>query len=168
MVRVIACCLLALACIGCDPGPTPPNPAGQTLNTVPVLPEEKDTELVAATQKAQATLGQFQVAIKSPATPKVEYSIKAKFVDGAKAEQIWLANVTFDGAQYRAKIGNAPLEVANVTLNQDVAVAPKDVLDWMIIDNGKLIGGYTVRVLRSRMKEPERKEFDMLLGITAD
>ena len=35
-----------------------------------------------------------------------------------------------------------------------------DASDWMIIDDGYLIGGYTILALRDQMPEAEQKEFD--------
>ena len=35
-----------------------------------------------------------------------------------------------------------------------------EISDWMYIKNSVLHGGYTIRLLRDRMTEEERKEFD--------
>ncbi len=38
----------------------------------------------------------------------------------------------------------------------------------MYIENGKLFGGYTIKVLRNRMTEEERKQFDAESGMQID
>lgn len=37
--------------------------------------------------------------------------------------------------------------------------------DWMIIEDNKLIGGYTIKNLRNKMTEEERKAFDGSFGV---
>jgi len=38
----------------------------------------------------------------------------------------------------------------------------------MYLENGKLFGGYTIRVLRNNMSEEERKQFDSESGMQID
>ena len=47
-----------------------------------------------------------------------------------------------------------------VHLGQRVSVAPQDVTDWMFLKDGKLIGGYTTRVLYARLSPEDKAEFD--------
>ena len=47
-------------------------------------------------------------------------------------------------------------------------VSPGEIQDWMIIDDGRLVGGYSVRVLAERMSEDERKEMEEHMGFTMD
>jgi uncharacterized protein YegJ (DUF2314 family) len=50
--------------------------------------------------------------------------------------------------------------VSNVKIGDQATVDPESISDWMFVDNGKLVGGYTVRVLRDAMSAAEREEFD--------
>ena len=43
---------------------------------------------------------------------------------------------------------------------QWVSFDPDDITDWMYIEDGRLIGGYTTRLLRERMSPEERKQLD--------
>jgi uncharacterized protein YegJ (DUF2314 family) len=52
------------------------------------------------------------------------------------------------------------MDVKNVHLRQRVTVAPRDVSDWMFVRNGKLMGGYTTRVLNARLSPDQRAQFD--------
>jgi uncharacterized protein YegJ (DUF2314 family) len=47
-----------------------------------------------------------------------------------------------------------------VKLGDEVVLDKSEVSDWMYIDDGLLVGGYTVLELRSQMSEEERKQFD--------
>jgi uncharacterized protein YegJ (DUF2314 family) len=68
--------------------------------------------------------------------------------------------VTFDGKNFHGRIDNKPLEVKNVRFGQRVTVDPKEVSDWMFLKDGKLMGGYTTRVLYARLSPEEKAEFD--------
>jgi uncharacterized protein YegJ (DUF2314 family) len=45
-------------------------------------------------------------------------------------------------------------------MGERVTVAPQDVTDWMFLKDGKLIGGYTTRVLYARLSPEDKAEFD--------
>ena len=53
-----------------------------------------------------------------------------------------------------------PLDVKTVTFGDQTEVLPSKISDWMIVEDNKLIGGYTIRVLRDRMPDDKKKEFD--------
>ena len=48
----------------------------------------------------------------------------------------------------------------NVQLGQRVTLAPREVSDWMFLKNGKLMGGYTTRVLYARLSPEDKALFD--------
>jgi uncharacterized protein YegJ (DUF2314 family) len=68
--------------------------------------------------------------------------------------------VTYDGKSFHGLVDNRPMDVKNVHLGEHVAIAPNQVTDWMFVKDGKLIGGYTTRILYARLSPEERAEFD--------
>ena len=66
----------------------------------------------------------------------------------------------YGGKVFRGKINNDPELVKNVKIGQSITVEPKQISDWMYINQGKLVGGTTVRVLRDNLSPSERKGFD--------
>lgn len=42
---------------------------------------------------------------------------------------------------------------------------PEDVFDWMVIDNGHLLGGFTLRVTRESLAPEERAAYDRYIGV---
>jgi uncharacterized protein YegJ (DUF2314 family) len=65
-------------------------------------------------------------------------------------------------------VDNLPANVTSVKLGDQVEIEQDKISDWFYLDNGKLVGGNTIRVIRSRMKASERKKFDKQFGITID
>jgi uncharacterized protein YegJ (DUF2314 family) len=49
-----------------------------------------------------------------------------------------------------------------------VKTAKNEISDWMYVENKKLIGGYTIRVLRDNMPPEERREFERSVPFTLD
>jgi uncharacterized protein YegJ (DUF2314 family) len=65
-------------------------------------------------------------------------------------------------------VNNDPDTVKNVKIGQKVSIEPSKISDWMFVENGKLVGGYTIRVLRDTMSAGERAEFDKSAGFVID
>ena len=56
------------------------------------------------------------------------------------------------------------MDVTTVKLNQKIGIDRNLVSDWMIIENGRLIGGYTIRAIREGYKGIDLQNFDKSLG----
>jgi uncharacterized protein YegJ (DUF2314 family) len=127
----------------------------------------EDSEMNSAIQEASRTLDVFIDNLQSPKPTQRDFSIKARFAydaDEGHYEHIWIDNVAYVGGKFRGRIANDPLYVERLKLGDAVAIDRSDVTDWMFVDNGKLVGGYTLRVMRGRLSPKEREEFDASLG----
>jgi uncharacterized protein YegJ (DUF2314 family) len=122
--------------------------------------DDDDPQMKAAIEKARATLPDFVRALQSPKPSQRGFSIKTPITDGTHTEHMWLQPVTFDGKQYRGTVDNQPEKVTGVKLGSIRSIDPHQVTDWMYIDNGKLVGGYTIRVVREKLGPKERDDFD--------
>lgn len=118
-----------------------------------------------AMDKAKLTLHYFEECLKQPKPNQVYFSIKVKIVDGEMIEHIWLTEPNFDDdGNLFGVIGNKPIDVQNVRLHQKIGIENNLVSDWMIIENGRLIGGYTIRAMRDKLSGAELTNFDKGLG----
>ena len=120
---------------------------------------ETDPEMDRAIQSAHDSVDTFILALRNRAPTQVGFSVKKPFKDGTQVEHIWLSDASFDGTVFRGRVDNEPVDVTNVKLGDKATVSKGEVSDWFYIDGGKLVGGYTLRVLYSRMSEAEKKEF---------
>jgi uncharacterized protein YegJ (DUF2314 family) len=75
---------------------------------------------------------------------------------------------TFDGTQFTGTVNNEPEKVNSVRMGQKLTVAPERISDWMYIENRKLVGGETLRVLRAALAPAERADFDKSVPFTID
>jgi uncharacterized protein YegJ (DUF2314 family) len=121
---------------------------------------DDDPRMNAAMEKARATVKTFVAALKSPKAGQSAFSIKMAFTDGGNTEHMWLTPVTFDGSKFTGTVNNEPEKVKSVKMGQKVTVASDKISDWMYIENRKLVGGETLRVLRDALTPAERADFD--------
>jgi len=129
----------------------------------------EDERMNWAIEKANLTLWYFEESLANPQPHQVYFSIKVKIIEEENGEHIWLTEPHFDdeGHLY-GTIGNEPVDVTSVKLNQKIGIDRKSISDWMIIENGKLIGGYTIRAIRDDIPDHERVAFDKSIGLYID
>ena len=122
-----------------------------------------------AMEKARLTIGYFKRSLSHPLPGQTYFSLKAKITDGTEVEHLWLNTLSFDesGNAY-GNVGNEPVNVKNVSMGKRIGVTSENISDWMIVENGKLIGGYTIRVIRENVEEKDRPAFDKSINLFID
>lgn len=96
--------------------------------------------------------------------------VKAPFFDPSpddsrpEAEHMWLDEIEFDGLVVSGVLLNQPNWVTSVSEGDQVSVPLSEISDWMYACLGKVCGGYTINVLRSKMDAAERAQHDEAWG----
>lgn len=129
--------------------------------------ESDDKEMAEAIEKANQTLTDFNAVLSNP---KIEVkSLKVKFeTSNGGGEHIWLTDVQYKNGKYSGILDNEPEYITEYKIGDKIEVDNSKISDWMYIKNGKLFGGYTMKLLRSRMTETEREQFDAESGMQID
>lgn len=164
-MKLLSTLLITLAAAGAACAQTETTHLAGRENKMPGPPgyvnvPDKDRAMDRAMNHAQHSLGFFIAVLRANKPDDDGFEIKKAFVDGDAVEQLWIADLSFDGKNFEGKINNKPIDVHNVKLGQKVTVSPREVSDWMFIKNGNLMGGYTTRVLYARLSPEERARFD--------
>lgn len=116
-------------------------------------------------EKAKLTLHYFEACLQAPKPGQAYFSIKVKIADQGKVEHIWLNNPSFDeDGNLFGEVGNLPIDISNIELGKKIGIQKELVSDWMIIENGRLIGGYTIRAMRDGLQGTALTQFDKNLG----
>jgi uncharacterized protein YegJ (DUF2314 family) len=110
--------------------------------------------------KARKTVGKFIDALKHPTASQTDFEVKKPFVQGNEVEHIWLSDVQFTGSRFQGRVDNTPRKIRGIKIGQIVSVNPNEISDWVYIDSGKLVGGYTIRAHYDQMTPDQKKEFD--------
>ena len=142
--------LLCLLTFGCAPrSPVPSTPT--TSST--------DVELEAAIEQARASLDTFIAKITTPHADRTFVAVKVRFTPpGESPQDIWVDEVTYTGGILRGNVGD-DIPALKLEAGEKITVDEDDILDWMIVEDGKLIGGYTIRLAVQRMSPEERERF---------
>src|SRR6266481_8418995 len=113
-----------------------------------------------AVTEARKTVGEFIAALKHPAPDQQDFEIKKAFVQNGQVEHIWLSDVQLVGSRFQGRIDNQPRKIQGLKLGQLVSINRNEISDWLYVDHGKLVGGYTVRVQYNELSAKEKQEFD--------
>jgi uncharacterized protein YegJ (DUF2314 family) len=113
-----------------------------------------------AVQEARKSVKKFIAALKHPGSGQQDFEVKKPFVQGDQVEHIWLSDVQFVGNHFQGHIDNQPRKIPGLKMGQLVTVKPNEISDWMYIDNGTLVGGYTVRAHYNELTPQQKQEFD--------
>jgi len=113
-----------------------------------------------AVTQARKTVGKFIAALKNPGPGQQDFEVKKPFVQGNQVEHIWLSDVQFVGKHFEGRVDNQPRKVQGVKLGQLVSVNPNEISDWLYVDSGKLVGGYTVRAHYNELSPQQKQAFD--------
>lgn len=120
--------------------------------------KSEDEEMNAAILQANETLDDFKKGLLDPTADS--HALKVKFSNEKGIEHMWIGDIVYKDGQYSGILNNEPEYITEYKSGDKIEVDASKISDWMYLVNGKLHGGYTLRVLRDRMTEEERKQLD--------
>ena len=127
-----------------------------------------DEEMNEAIRQSRLTFDNFLAAFNGKNASQRSFSVKMPFATEFGAEHIWLTNMDIKDGKLFGIVDNLPQSVNTVRLGDVVEIEKDKISDWFYIENDRLVGGLTIRVLRDRMSSSERKRFDRTLGARID
>lgn len=131
--------------------------AAQESNVV--LAPEGDLEMAVAKQKARACLPAFWSAIRARGSHDQAFNVKIPLTraDG-RVEYVWAVEPKCSAkAHCRARLNNEA-SGAGRKIGETITFKEQDIVDWMFLRDGKIIGNETLRVLLKRMPREEAEE----------
>lgn len=120
----------------------------------------EDKAMDRAVETAQKKVDKFIAVLSSPKASQSRFAVKKRFIDGDKVEHLWLNEVSFDGRLFHGKVDNEPVDIKGVRPGQQVSVSPNEISDWMYVQDGRLVGGYTISAMCQHMSSAEKKQFE--------
>ena len=164
----IALACTILAAVTCLRSPTDPSPEPLTVSRIVERPGQPDIhytptnnqEMLRAIHLARASVSEFIRAIQHPATSARLHAFKMKFTDGGRTEHIWVNHPRFENGRLLGVVANLPEKLRNVSEGNVASTLPDEISDWMYVENDILVGGYSIRLLRSRYSNAQREKFD--------
>lgn len=132
---------LVLMCVGCNDA--------TTVDDGIVDVDKDDATMNAAMDKARATLGQFEQNWQGGNVGVASLKFKMETSTG-DSEYIWFEPTEITQTSATGTCSNDPRDVPGLALGDERTVDRSQIADWMIMENGKCYGGYTIRVLSER------------------
>ena len=141
-------------------GRKPDVDAGAKVNLV----RSSDPAYPATVQAARSTLDDFRNMI--PQYDAYSVLVKTKLIDEEGSAFVWLFKTRATDDGFVAQLFEIPDSIPSFRVGQEIVVSTDAVVDWMINDNGKLHGGFSLRYHRERLHPSERGAFDEHIGVT--
>jgi uncharacterized protein YegJ (DUF2314 family) len=125
-----------------------------------------DNAMNAAVERARATVPQLVRRLEH-APPGLTYlGVKVRLGDPEGAgEHIWLYDVTYTGGTIGGKLMDDAQMFPELHAGDTVRVAPREISDWMTVENGRACGGFTSRIMAAEMNAEERAAYFKEMGI---
>jgi uncharacterized protein YegJ (DUF2314 family) len=153
MKRLMALALTLVVWGAACPASTVPPPA--------LTAAAADEALREATAAAQRSLPSFRRRVEAETGLETVYGVRIRWNDTTE----WLESIEFRGAKVSGIVdghATAPTPKGPPWLVRTVPTT--DIIDWVIVDDDGLHGGYTLRLERDRLSPADRQAFDRDLG----
>lgn len=122
-----------------------------------------DRTMQSAIAHARRELAHFIQVVREARPWHSFLAIKVPFKDGDTVEHLWVTDLRYQDRRFHGRIDNDPQFVTHVRLGDRVMIDPGSISDWVYADEGRLVGGFTLRVLRNTLSDDERRQFDEML-----
>jgi uncharacterized protein YegJ (DUF2314 family) len=125
-----------------------------------------DKGYLEAVQRARGALAEFRAMIERhglPALPMIRHRIE----DSGVVAHLWLVVTEVRPDGFSAEMLEKPIQFKEHDADHSFDVGNAELEDWMMILDGVLHGGYTVRYQRSLLREDEKPAFDEHMGVTS-
>ena len=149
---ILFICLFVIACS--------PVPTGLSTQ-VSATPLNSDAEMYAAFQQARETLDSFIQKIETPQANRTLVAVKVHFAfPDSSSQDIWVDQITYEGqnGSFHGVMGD-DIPTLKLSVDDKITIDRQDIIDWMIVEDGKLIGGYTIRLAYERMTPAQKERF---------
>ena len=121
----------------------------------------------AVIEEARQNFSDFMRAFQAPGEQQHGFQLKVAFFDDDEVEQVWVADLGRTDTGFSGVLASEPL-LPSLQYKQPVEFERNRITDWMFIDHGTLVGGYTTRLIRQRMSPEERAAFDATLPYSSE
>ena len=144
LLTLAGACLIAAGCSsGGDTG-------SSGVDDPVVMVADDDAEMIAAAQEARDSVDQFIAALENPSSNQTAFFVKAGVEGNGDTEFFWLSDVSYNDGVFTGTIDNELQLVESLKYGDRHRVAADEINDWMILEGGEMVGGFTAKVLAKR------------------
>lgn len=145
MALAALCAVSAAACTGSGTAPELRDGRPDFVHAAP-----GDDPLEAATARARAGLERFVQALDARRAGCIRHAVKVRIGPTPSGEQVWLVEpVAVDGG-FRGVVDNTARTLPDLRRGDLITVPRRGVTDWMMVCDGALVGGESLRLALRR------------------
>lgn len=161
MRRIITTFMAALALTGAVPAAAAFAQADEPL----IQFSSEDEQMNAAIAAARRSLPGFWR--RFAAKDGRDFGVKAAFAsaEGGR-EHLWFSNLKREGGKVTGVLDNQPRLVAGMARGDTITFNEDQISDWSYEKNGRMWGGFTLRVMLPHLPEAEAEELRAYLSPT--
>jgi uncharacterized protein YegJ (DUF2314 family) len=123
--------------------------------------------LLDATLRARETRAGFRRAFIERRFGAAFYGVKLHFPrpDGQEGHHVWLSVTQLFADLYFCCPIELPSDLVGLKAGETKLATDDDIEDWMIMDNGTLYGGFSLRAIRQQLSASAQAEYDSYMGV---
>jgi uncharacterized protein YegJ (DUF2314 family) len=115
---------------------------------------------------ARNSIELFRSMLNTDGSPRPDALIKIRIVDGENSAFMWLNNTAAQGMNFTAELFEVPDTLPSYKEGDRFSLTTEELMDWMVNDDGRLSGGYSLRYARTQMSDSEKRDFDRYVGVS--
>jgi uncharacterized protein YegJ (DUF2314 family) len=119
-----------------------------------------DPQLEDATKAARSVLTNFITELSAPRSNQAYFALCARFDPPGSGEFLWITNPCLQHGMFSGTLSQTPQHAKGISPGETVHISESQVADWMYVQDGKLVGGYTLRLWRNRMTQQEKAVYE--------
>ncbi len=124
-----------------------------------------DTTMTAAVRSARDSLPGFLALAKRPG-PKMEgFAVKIAILAHDRPEYFWIHPFAHVDERFIGQINNTPRSVVNLKIGDTVTFTESEIMDWLYMDAGKMMGNYSARAMLKSALPQDREAFRRRFGL---
>jgi uncharacterized protein YegJ (DUF2314 family) len=121
--------------------------------------EHSDKELEKIAENARRALPTFFRNLARPEAGADNFFVKYPLTtDDGGIEQVWLGGIRVKDGVYYGRLANTSNLSGGRMKNKLITFDPDKITDWMYIQDGKIIGGRSIKYLLEKIPETQRSE----------
>lgn len=129
-----------------------------------VVPVRRSNDAMrVAMDAAQASLDQFLAIVGDPRPNQQKFLVRIFFVHQDQVEHIWMENLDMSSSPFSGALANDP-RLPGLAFGQRKTFVKDRITDWMYFEDGKMVGGYTTKVLLKDQKAQRLAGIRRLFG----
>lgn len=127
---------------------------------------DDDPYMRAAFQQAREGLEDYLAEWRLPSDGNGDFAVKVGVTEGDNTEYFWISPFREDAGVYYGVVNNEPSLVSTVKSGQEISFKKEEIVDWLYISKGKMVGNYTACALLMRESESDRRAFEERFGLS--